>query len=221
LLTSEEFEEKRKNIGKIPLGSIGLNPELVPIIVRKAHAAGLRVSAHIDTATDFRIALKAGVDEMAHLPGYYVTLEDKFEKYLLTDDDAKEAARRKIWTIPAPVVYGSIEPKIREKTDVVLKHNLNLMKKYRVQVAFGSDSYGRTPVEDVLYLNKIGVFNNLETLKIWSEDTPRTIFPKRKIGKLKDDFEASFIVLEKNPLENFENTRTIWFRFKQGFVLNP
>lgn len=221
LLTSEDFEEKRKNIGKIPLGSIGLNPELVPIIVRKAHAAGLRVSAHIDTATDFRIALKAGVDEMAHLPGYYVTLEDKSEKYLLTADDAKEAARRKIWAIPAPVVYGSIDQKIREKTDVVLKHNLNLLKKYHVQIAFGSDSYGRTPVEDVLYLNKLRVFNNLETLKIWSEDTPRTIFPKREIGRLKDYFEASFIVLEKNPLENFENTGTIRFRFKQGFVINP
>lgn len=221
LLTSENFPEKLKNIDKIPLGSIGLNPELVPAIVQKAHAAGLRVSAHVDTEKDFRVALEAGVDEMAHLPGYYISLEDKSEKYMLSEKDAKEAADRKIWVIPAPVFYGSIDQKVREKTDVVLKHNLQLLKKYRVQIAFGSDSYGRTSVEDVLYLSKTGVFNNLETLKIWTEETPRTIFPGRKIGKLKDGYEASFIVLEKNPVENFENIKTIWFRFKQGSVLKP
>ena len=55
---------------------MGLDPRLVPLIVNKAHAAGLRVSAHVDTVTDYRIALKAGVDEMAHLPGYYVGLEE-------------------------------------------------------------------------------------------------------------------------------------------------
>lgn len=219
LLTSEEFEQKRNNIGGFPLGLIGLDPKLVPAIVEKAHAAHLRVSAHVDTVTDYRIALKAGVDEMAHLPGYYIDLKDNPEKYRLTETDAKESARRKIWVIPAPVFYNPIDAQIREKTDLVLKHNLGLLKKYKVRIAFGSDSYGRTPVADVLYLNKIGIFNNLEALKIWTEETPRTIFPHRRLGLLKEGFEASFLVLEGNPLENFENVKTIRFRLKQGVVL--
>lgn len=220
LLTSEDYEEKSRNIDKIRLGSIGLDPKLVPVIVRKAHSAGLRVSAHVDTATDFRIALKAGVDEMAHLPGYFVRLEDKAEKYLLTDEDAKEAARRKLWVIPAPIATSG-HVNIQEKRDNILKQNLSLLKKYRVPIAFGSDRFGSTPLEDVLYLNKLGTFNNLEMLKIWSEETPRTIFPNRKLGKFKDGYEASFIVLEKSPLENFENVKTISFRFKQGTILSP
>ncbi|HEX8637376.1 MAG TPA: hypothetical protein VF692_04890 [Pyrinomonadaceae bacterium] len=84
LLTSEDFEEKRKNIPNIRLGSIGIDPKLVPTIVEKAHRANLRVSAHVDTAFDYRVALTAGVDEMAHLPGYYIDKDDKLEKYLLT-----------------------------------------------------------------------------------------------------------------------------------------
>ncbi len=46
----------------------GLDPDILAEIVRRAHAAGLRVSSHIETATDFRIAAKAGVDEINHLP---------------------------------------------------------------------------------------------------------------------------------------------------------
>jgi len=36
---------------------------------------------------------------------------------------------------------------------------------HKVQLAFGSDRYGNTPVDDVLYLQKLSVFSNLEMLK--------------------------------------------------------
>lgn len=219
LLESENFEKKRDNPKSFSLGGIGLDPKLVPAIVEKAHRAGLRVSAHVDTVTDYRIALAAGVDEMAHLPGYYVQPDDKLEKYLLTEADAKKSARQNLWVIPAPVVFGGIEPQIRARIDEGLKHNLNLLKKYKVNIAFGSDSYGRTSVADVLYLNKIGIFSNLEALKVWTEETPRTIFPNRKLGKLRNGYEASFLVLDGDPLKDFAQVKNINFRFKQGTVI--
>jgi imidazolonepropionase-like amidohydrolase len=219
LLTGEDFEEKRKNIPNIPLGSIGLDPKLVPAIVQKAHAAGLRVSAHVDTAFDFRTALNGGVDEMAHIPGYYVDSKDNLEKYLLTEKDVRETVRRKVWVVPAPIFNGQIDEKSREKTDVGLKANLNLLKKFKAKIAFGSDRYGNTPIDDVFYLQKLGVFSNLELLKIWSEDTPQTIFPNRRIGKLKDGYEASFITAAENPLTNFETIKNIKLRFKQGIFI--
>jgi hypothetical protein len=54
LLYSEKFEETLGKIPDIKLGHIGLDPRLVPLIVRKARAAGLRVSAHVETAADYR-----------------------------------------------------------------------------------------------------------------------------------------------------------------------
>src|SRR6185503_8617797 len=42
----------------------GIDPKLLPEIVRLAHASDLRVMAHVETAADFRNALKAGVDQI-------------------------------------------------------------------------------------------------------------------------------------------------------------
>ena len=55
---------------------------------------------------------------------------------------------------------------------------------------------------------------------MWSEDTPHMIFPERKIGHLKEGYEASFLVLAGNPLEDFSQVKNIRIRFKQGQVLS-
>lgn len=221
LLTSEEYEQRRSRTDTV--GDRGLDPKLIPLIVSKAKAAGLRVSAHVDTAFDYRVALNAGVNEMAHLPGYYIEMNDDPRKYELTANDAKETARQGIWVIPAPVAYDYLDPNNKDykadvaaRTDKVRTQNLRLLKQHKVKLAFGSDRYGSTPVADVLYLQKLGVFTNAELLKIWCEDTPQTIFPNRRIGKLQDGYEASFLVLNGNPLEKFDNVKTIRLRYKQG-----
>jgi imidazolonepropionase-like amidohydrolase len=51
---------------------------------------------------------------------------------------------------------------------------------------------------------------------MWCETTAATIFPKRRIGYLKDGYEASFLVLSANPLTDFANVKTIELRFKRG-----
>ncbi len=56
-------------------------------------------------------------------------------------------------------------------------------------------------------------------LKIWCEDTPESIFPNRKIGFLKEGFEASFLVLNGNPMLEFEQIKNIRLRFKQGYKI--
>ncbi len=164
---------------------------------------------------------------MAHLPGYYIDLNDDPQKYELTEADVKETAKRGVWVDIAPVAYefldsqsSSFKPQVKERTDAVRVRNLKLLKRYKVKIAFGSDRYGSTPVNDVLYLRKLSVFSNLEMLKIWCEDTPRNIFPNRKIGLLKDGYEASFLVLNGNPLEDFDQIKNIKLRFKQGFFIN-
>ncbi len=72
----------------------------------------------------------------------------------------------------------------------------------------------------MLHIASLSVFTKLELLKIWSEATPQTIFPNRKIGFLKDGYEASFLVLGGNPLENFGEIKNIRMRFKQGQPLS-
>ncbi len=225
LLHSEEYEARKKRTDTV--GDKGLDPKLVPLIVNKAHAAGLRVSVHVDTVTDYRVALEAGVDEMAHLPGYDIGVNDDPRKYELTSKDVQETAKRGVWVDIAPVAYGtfdsqssSFNAQIKERTDAVRVPNLKLLKKYKVKIAFGSDRYGSTPVNDVLYIQELGVFSNLEMLKIWCENTAQSIFPNRKIGLLKEGYEASFLVLDGNPLVDFMQIKSIRLRFKQGYFLD-
>jgi len=40
-------------------------------------------------------------------------------------------------------------------------------------------------------------------LKLWTETTPQAIYPARKIGRLAPGFEASFLVLDGDPLVDF------------------
>ncbi len=97
--------------------------------------------------------------------------------------------------------------------------NLKLLKNQGVKFAIGSDNYGKTPLVEVDYLKNLGVFSNPELLKMWCEDTPQAVFSKRRIGHLKKGYEASFLVLEGNPLKDLQQTQKIRLRFKQGYLV--
>jgi imidazolonepropionase-like amidohydrolase len=51
---------------------------------------------------------------------------------------------------------------------------------------------------------------------MWSETTPKAIFPQRKIGALEEAYEANFLVLEANPIQDFSKVKRIRIRVKQG-----
>jgi predicted amidohydrolase YtcJ len=58
-------------------------------------------------------------------------------------------------------------------------------------------------------------------LRVSTHVETATIFPKRKIGNLKDGYEAHFLVLSANPLVDFANVKTIELRIKRGEPLAP
>ncbi len=230
LLDAENYERLSKN-GKA--GDKGLSPEVAEYVVRKAHAANLRVYAHIETVNDFRLGLRIGVDGFAHAPYYDWNgkIEDQ-PKDDLTLADIRLAARKKVVVIPTAQI-GRIEATdyaeggertlAAERFRRVVerqKRLFNLMRRNGVTIALGSDYFGRTLSEELWYLHDNRIFDNETLLGIAAETTPQTIFPNRKIGRLRDGYEASFLVLNGNPLENLERIKDIRLRFKQGFLIN-
>jgi imidazolonepropionase-like amidohydrolase len=217
LWVSGEYEQRRNN--QAYYGQYGLDPRLLPKIVAKAHASKLRVSTHVNDATDFHVAVVAGVDEIAHLPLTALTP--------LAIEDAKLAAQRGIvvitttcaavLTLPPPVLPKSHLPQVL-KTQLA---NLKLLHKNGVRLAIGSDNMNDSSIKEFEYLQGLGVFDNLTLLKMWTETTVKTMFPQRKIGALSEGYEASFLALADNPLEDWRNVRKIKLRFKQGVLLEP
>jgi imidazolonepropionase-like amidohydrolase len=215
LTGSENYERDKDKIG-VDVRR-GLPPALVPLVVERAHAAGLRVAAHVDTAADFHLALTAGVDEMAHMPGYGLREEEDAQKYELSESDVKLAAQRKVAITPTANRAAFDPPSAKRKATQL--SNLRLLKKYGVPVLIGTDSYGTSASLEAFYLNALGIYSNLELLKLWCETTPQNIFPQRKLGRLQPGYEASFLVLSANPLDRFENIKQIALRVKQGKLL--
>ena len=85
----------------------------------------------------------------------------------------------------------------------------------------GSDAApGAGTLDKIGFLRKTGIFSNLQLLKMWSETTPRTIFPQRKIGRFEEGFEASFLVLDKDPIRDFSALENIRMRVKQGSLID-
>ncbi len=88
-----------------------------------------------------------------------------------------------------------------------------------VPLALGTDS-DHSVVDEAENILKLGAIETATLLRIATHDTALTIFPKRKIGTLADGYEASFLVLQDNPLTDFDNVRKISMRVKRGHQLS-
>ncbi|HNP60006.1 MAG TPA: amidohydrolase family protein [Nitrospirales bacterium] len=222
----------------------GLNPQLIEPIVTRAHQQNLRVSAHIETVDDFRTAIKNHVDEIAHLPGWFLPSPDQESAVRLTQEDAQLAATHRTVIVTTTVAEHFHPAGHHTKTDAhphspansqehqpppvknvlevakrIQMENLKLLHQAGVTIAIGSD-HAETSLAEALHLHHMGIFDNLTLLKMWSETTPQTIFPSRNIGRLDEGYEASFLVLQGNPLEDFEQVQNIILRMKQGSPLS-
>jgi amidohydrolase family protein len=225
LLYSEEYTKRKDD--KAYDGWKGLDPAILPAIVQKAHRDGLRVSTHVETAADFHSAVMAGVDEINHLPGFRPDRENfasyaDLSRYQISEADAKLAAQKHIVVVTTIgfAVEQTFDEKLNERDRLAVRsmliQNVHLLRKHHVQIAVGSDNFRETALAEALSLAKLGAFDNLTLLKMWCEATATAIFPKRKIGYLKDGYEANFLVLTDNPLTDFANVKKIELRIKQG-----
>jgi hypothetical protein len=225
IVAFSEQEEKRKrnpHYGAKPpeySGKPGIDPQILGELVKRAHAAGLKVSAHIETAADFRLSVESRVDIIAHLPASWQIgaktgfTDGRLNHWELTDDDARAAADKKL-TVITTTFKETTDPDAAKYREVY-RHNIALLVKNGVNLVVGTDSRGSVP-DEVLYLKSLDVLDNRALLEMATRATPQAIFPKRKIGELRDGYEASFLALGRNPAEDLENIKSISIRFKQG-----
>lgn len=198
--------------------SFGLRPELTVELVRRAKSAGLRSAAHVESAEDFRIAVESGVNLIMHLPGYNRRNRCPNQNYVVSDADARLAASHRVMVVTtAALLDAKKDPQLYQ----VQIANVRRLKTAGVTFLVGSDTNpGNGALQEIEHLSHLGVFSNLELLKMWCETTPRAIFPARRIGQLRERWEASFVVLARDPLTDLSALREIRMRIKKGHVLN-
>jgi imidazolonepropionase-like amidohydrolase len=222
LVHSEEYEKRRQDTTYYNWR--GLNPALLPEIVQRAHAAGLAVTTHVETAADFHAAVVAGVDEITHIPGFRGDEREQLlqpQPFEIVAADAKIAASKKIVVVTTVGGIGFLsatgpDSLRRRAFDNLARRNLRVLKDAGVHIAIGSDGYRDNSSREVSYVRQLGVFTDMELLRLWSESTPRAIFPKRKVGCLEEGCEASFQVFTEDPSTDFTRVKSVRFRMKDG-----
>ena len=211
LLWSEHYEERRDD--ERYYGSKGLDPALVPDIVRLAHDEGLRVAAHVETAADFRCAIEGGVDLIAHTPGYGAGEGDDLESFSLTAADARRARELGVVQMTTcSVAHGPV-------ATAVLRDNLVRLRDAGVPIIIGSDGWTNALELERKALVGMDVFEPVELLRAWCELTPRVLYPERKIGSLEPGHEGSLVALAGDPLEDPEHLGAVRLVVKRGRVV--
>lgn len=235
LEASEEHAERRGSPEHF--GKRGLDPALVPEIVRRAHEARLRVAAHVETAADFRVAVAAGVDLIAHLPGWRVGEEAGFadarpDRWLLTPEDARAAADAGVVVVTTAVAGdAALDPSHphHELVREMHRSNLRTLSAASVRLALGSDLWSGTSVVEALYLAHeplidgvapLGAFDNATLVRLLAVDTPRAICPDRRVGGLGEGDEATFLVLDGDPIASLRHLLGIRTRVVRGQLLD-
>lgn len=213
LLNSEEYEARRSS--EAYFGKRGLNPALLPMVVERAHAAGLRVFAHIETDEDMATALRAGIDGIAHVLSYNSGRP-------ISDETLALVAERKpviMTTASFAKKFEARNPEAFAQISQIQADNLRKLKDAGARIIIGSDNVYDTSLGEAQYLEMLDVFSNVELLNMWTAECASVAFPDRLIGKLEDGYEADFIVLEDNPVEDFGAVTTIRLRVRAGEVM--
>lgn len=193
----------------------GLSADMAKAVIKKAHKSGLRVFVHVETADDLRLAVKLGADVLANLPGNNWDGNGNVQKYELSDADLKMLAKKKIPVIPLlshAQTAASTNPAIKAFHAKALRQLFDA----GVIVAIGSDDTQRSLRSELNYWFSLENFNHAYALLSMCEHSPKVIFPKRKVGKIKEGYEANFLVISDDPTINVLKTRVADFKVKNG-----
>ncbi len=203
-------------------GRLGLKPEVVAAIVKRAHQDGMRVIAHVETAGDFALALQAGVDWIDHLPGYFFHEGLNAEAYRISPELAAEAAKKRVAVITGTAAATLFRVSSEREAAVrrLQIENLQTLKTAGVKLLLGSDVFNGGALTELRHLDSLGVLDRASLLRLASISTPQALYPKRRLSCFEPACEASFLVLPANPLNDLEALGKIHLRVKQGRILS-
>jgi imidazolonepropionase-like amidohydrolase len=191
--------------------SYGYSTEDLKLFVKEAGAAGLKVSAHIQTEEGARRAIEAGLWSIEH-------------DYALTDEIHRLMARKGIWRV------GTEEPftPITNSQAGVERTIAGIKNAYanKVKMAFATDisspalpgmTRGQRAIDYIQVWKAAGIPAK-EILKIMTMNGYRVLDIANQRGPLKPGLPADIIAVPGNPLEDIDALRKVDFVMKDGVV---
>jgi len=123
-------------------------------------------------------------------------------------------------------IYGTDPSLYSAKADSIMIQNLKLLHDAGVNIATGTDAGNIGTMHASSYMEELRAMKRAE-LSNWDILTYSTINPAKgfglnhQIGSLAEGKLADMIILDKNPLDDLENLKSISTIIKSGDVLDP
>jgi imidazolonepropionase-like amidohydrolase len=111
-----------------------------------------------------------------------------------------------------------LEPAPQAALREVQRANLARLQAAGVQLLLGSDVFIGTARAELHALDELGL-ERATLLRLATQDTPRALFPGRKLGCFEPGCEASFLLLGGDPLTDLAQIDMPLLRVKQGRLL--
>ena len=209
-----------------PLDTLQFTLEEMKAAVAAASDYGTYVMAHLYTPQQMARAAEAGVRSFEH-------------GTLMDEETARRMADYGIWLCvcpqfggnggipvarskPAPIPVGTLPNKKKKTLDEMrkgLERQAELVDKYRLPIAFGTDAFREEQVGDEPADRQLGdlrnykkFFGNLRGLQaitgnacdLYQLCTYQNPYPNGKIGVLEESSYADLCIVDGNPLEDLE-----------------
>jgi imidazolonepropionase-like amidohydrolase len=200
--------------------SEGLSAENFIAAAAEAKRLGLRPVVHIENAADFRLATKAGVFAIMHMPYNAPDADHPAAGLMITTEDAALAAKANIIVVPTTtVVQMRYDGAKLAEMQAIQRHNLTLLHGAGVRIAVGADNYSLGLHDEVNNLRSFALFDGAEIITMATENGTALAFPERKLGKIMPSYEASFVGYFFAPVGNWASLREPVIGMRGGSVM--
>jgi len=190
-------------------------------LTEAAHKYGKPVMAHVDDISGMKDAALCGVDTIEHTLNAAVPTA-----HTMTDEVLKLLLDRKIWVVPTMVAtkYHDGNVKAAPLSFPDLKSAVHSMIESGVRLGVGCDSgiplvpYGLCLHEEMELLCQAGM-SPLSAISAATGGNAKLLGKEREFGTVTIGQDADLVILERNPLENIQNTRSISMVLRSGEIV--
>ena len=188
-------------------------------IIDVSHQYGLSVTVHVDCPAEMLDAVQCGADCIEHMIGAG-ELENKISDELIdltkksgaVVDPTMISIKRFDPMGSAPSIWDAVKEAVRKCYDA------------GIPMAVGCDAgipfvpFGEAVHDEMACLNEAGI-PPLEVITMATGGNARLLKMEDRIGTIEPGKDADLIVLEKDPLEDIRNTKTIQLVVSKGKIV--
>lgn len=207
-----------------------LTEEQIINIVAEAKSQNIKVWAHAYTqfAKPSEI-VQSGVNSVSHAPLLLYELSDKpdYSKYPKEDemlqDIFKKMKLNNVSLDPTLFVFDNVL-RVKNQSEIA-KRITQKAHDAGVMIIAGTDSISayrdqKLPFihNELEYYARDCEFSNMEALKTATINAAIALGIENEIGSIDEKKKANLVILDKNPIDDIKNTRTIYFVIKNGII---